>query len=679
MNTDRIYDYAVVGAGGSGMLLLLAFHQAGLLTGKRVIVFEPSQHKGNDRTWCFWATPDDEIVHALQSVIDASWQIVNTPAGNKKIDPYRYHHVRSEPFYAYVRQQLAVYEGIDWSEEAVQAIHEMPEGNELIAGHTYRATKVFDSRLNEAQRSFLQREDGVLWQSFAGYRIRLKERFANPQVMEMMDFSIHQKGQCQFMYVLPFSGEHLLVEMTRFGRQRLSMAEAAPELQSYIADNWGAYEIEEEETGCIPMSLELGKMALPPREGYVPVGTAAGAVKATTGYAFYTMFRHSRALAAAEQQAGESLPVIPRKSRFAFYDALLLHILNHHPAQGSGIFTRLLQRIPPPQVFRFLQEQSSAAEEISILASLPKYPFLRALAESVLSRLVALSGRTGILLVVALFLLIIQQVLPDYGMVISQVLLAVGLLFPGIPHGALDHVLTMPTRQLSWRMLPFVGGYLGIMAVVAAVWWLMPVVGLLLFLAYSAWHFGETDYREWRTYSPVAAILHGMGLLLFLLGTHWNELSPYLQMYGLQELSGSGYTAIFCTCSGAFGLLISGMELPATSRPGWIRLMCVLLVGAFLPILTAFALYFIGHHSFNGWQHIRQAHQFSHRQMLLKALPFSSMALLFFLLFGALFITNGEVADSVWPVFFIFLAAVSAPHIWYMHRFYRTTAIDGKA
>ncbi len=660
------------------MLLLLAFHEAGLLAGKRVIVFEPSRHKGNDRTWCFWARPDEDIIQSLHPVIDASWEMVNTPAGTKRIDPYRYYHVRSEPFYAYVRKQLAAYDGIHWCNEAVQDIHEIPGGNQLIADHTYQVSKVFDSRLNQEQQTLLQQEDGVLWQSFAGYRVRLRERHADAQVMEMMDFNIPQRGHCQFMYVLPFSGEHLLVEMTRFGRQRLTMEEAAPALQAYVSDKWGSYEVEEEETGCIPMSLELGEMVHQARAGYIPVGTSAGAVKATTGYAFYSMYQHSRALAAAEQQESEALLVIPRKPRFAFYDSLLLHILRHRPSQGSRIFTQLLKRIPPPQVFRFLQEQSSAAEEISILASLPKLPFLRSLAESVLSRLVALSGRTGLLLLIALFLLVIQSVFPDKAMVISQVLLAVGLLFPGIPHGALDHVLTMPTRRLSWRMLPFVGGYIGIMAVVAAVWWLMPVVGLLLFLAYSAWHFGETDYREWRTYSPLAAVSHGMGLLLFLLGTHWGDLTPYLGIYGLQELIGSTQLATFFTLSGTFGLLISGMELPAAARPGWIKLMIVLLIGAFLPILTAFALYFIGHHSLNGWQHIRQTHQFSHRQMLLKALPFSSMAVLFFLLFGALFITIGEVADSVWPVFFIFLAAVSAPHIWYMHRFYRTTATIGK-
>lgn len=63
----------------------------------------------------------------------------------------------------------------------------------------------------------------------------------------------------------------------------------------------------------------------------------------------------------------------------------------------------------------------------------------------------------------------------------------------GISHGAIDHLLVNPTIR-GKELLLFIGKYLGIMGTYLLVWVLFPLVGLLLFISMSAYHFGQSHY-----------------------------------------------------------------------------------------------------------------------------------------------------------------------------------------
>jgi lycopene beta-cyclase len=70
-----------------------------------------------------------------------------------------------------------------------------------------------------------------------------------------MDFSVEQKGNTRFMYVLPTSKTEALLEYTLFSKELLSKEEYETEIQKYI-ENLGIteYEIIEKEQGNIPMT-----------------------------------------------------------------------------------------------------------------------------------------------------------------------------------------------------------------------------------------------------------------------------------------------------------------------------------------------------------------------------------------------------------------------------------------
>jgi len=99
---------------------------------------------------------------------------------------------------------------------------------------------------------------------------------------------------------------------------------------------------------------------------------------------------------------------------------------------------------------------------------------------------------------------------------------------------------------------------------------------------------------------------------------------------------------------------------------------CMLIIGMQLPLLSAFGLYFIGQNSLNGWSHLKQGMQAGNKPLFVKALPFTLGAAL--LLGLVLCMSHAGMlprkSEQWLSVFFVFLACLSMPHVWAMHRFY---------
>jgi Brp/Blh family beta-carotene 15,15'-monooxygenase len=263
---------------------------------------------------------------------------------------------------------------------------------------------------------------------------------------------------------------------------------------------------------------------------------------------------------------------------------------------------------------------------------------------------------------------------PAWVQTISPWFLAVGLIFPGIPHGAVDHWVRLkevnPKSKRFWR---FTSGYLAVMALIFGLWWLSPALGLLNFIAYSAWHFGETDLRDWHQYHPLKSWAWGLGVLLTILFSHFTEFSGYLQAYQI-ELAYPKLWQWAGLTAGVLGMATSLFTVNRLAFKAMATTALVVALGAFLPLLLSFALYFIVGHSFRGWSHLQQHYQNNFWALVKLALPFSLAA------FGFLAISVGGLrwlsadAQSYWPWLFVFVAALSAPHVWVMHRFYQRQA-----
>ena len=384
MNHPKQYDAIIIGAGGAGLNLLLAMHTQGFLKENKVLVIEPSKNVSNNRTWCFWAKPEDTIVKAFNGILHHQWDFAKIEGHSKKFYPYRYYHLKGIDFYQFVYHCLGNNANVVWHPSAAEKV-ETKQQEALVTTSTqdtFAAPWVFDSRLNEQALSHTEQKNAIVWQSFFGYRIKTQTSKFDTQALSMMDFDVEQQNQCQFVYLLPFSNQEALVELTRFGAECLDSNKDEPLLREWILQRFGEFEIVENEVGRIPMSIQFN-----PDEAYhpttnrlIPIGTAAGAVKSTTGYAFLNMFYHAFDIVKALQNK-KPIPHPYHNIKFSFYDQLLLIILKEKPHWGKEIFRTLFKKVALNKILKFLNEDTNVAEDLGILTSLPKRYFLWALSK----------------------------------------------------------------------------------------------------------------------------------------------------------------------------------------------------------------------------------------------------------------------------------------------------------
>lgn len=384
--TKPHYAYTIVGAGASGLWLALAMAEEGLLVEHSLCIVEKEANKSNDRTWCFWAR--ESLVP--EEIISKSWSVMrkpHAPAQVTGLGPYQYHHIRSADFYNYMRDRLAAYPNITWIHEGITSVNEAGERVVVNAeGKQWTCNCAFISAVHgfqvngadvtSALQSFLGSDSSVeerlfLWQSFVGWRVKSREPIFDESAATMMRFDIPQGANTQFMYELPFSEHEALVEMTRFGEGKLEQAEAEIELRKYMESRSADYSIEEMEIASIPMSprYDMKRKHLARGTRIVFIGAAGGALKPTTGYAFKRMQQYAYHLAKA-LKANRALPTMQRHWRFRLYDRLLLQILQDQPSEGKPVFLRLFSTQQLQRVLKFLDEESSLREELSIFARL---------------------------------------------------------------------------------------------------------------------------------------------------------------------------------------------------------------------------------------------------------------------------------------------------------------------
>ena len=241
-------------------------------------------------------------------------------------------------------------------------------------------------------------------------------------------------------------------------------------------------------------------------------------------------------------------------------------------------------------------------------------------------------------------------------------ILLVGLLAIGIPHGALDHLYTVSDQlRIPWK---FIAIYLCLGLFILLLWWLFPAAALLVFLMYTAWHFGQADFEIWNLSSGLKSFFWGSMALAIILASHWTETTLILKEMGITipHIYGSEMESDYLWQI----LLIITLFLPKqVLQFSKKETFLMFIMGAWLPLLPAFGCYFIFQHSVHGWLHLRQKLSMSHQKMWFQALPFTIGALL---LFSAYLYF---VQEPNWGQVFIFLSALSFPHVYYMHKSYR--------
>lgn len=371
------YDYIILGAGASGLMLAYRMAQDAFFDDKSILILDKVKDKGNDRTWCYWENGEGEwdmmLTKTWPKIFFGSQSYSETIA----IDPYSYKMIRSENFYNTLWEVISNASNLSFIETAVENYTEDENGVTVITEHeNFYGSKVFNS-IHRPQYYNTQKKYPILQQHFLGWFVKTEQELFDDMVATFMDFTVPQDGNTRFMYVLPLDKKTALFEYTLFSQELLQLKEYENAIKDYLnAKGILNYEILEIEQGSIPMtSFKFSELNT---KHVLNIGTAGGWTKASTGYTFRNTTKKTSQLVSF-LKGEQDLSKFNRLSKFWYYDLLFLDVLDKHNDEGAALFASMFRKGDTSTIFKFLDEESSLIEDLRIIFSVPSKRFIQAL------------------------------------------------------------------------------------------------------------------------------------------------------------------------------------------------------------------------------------------------------------------------------------------------------------
>jgi lycopene beta-cyclase len=372
------YDIVFAGAGLSG--LSLAARLAALPDPPRMLLVDPRQDESSDRTWCHWQLREgifaDAITHRWHC-----WNVRdghNAARASSQDTPYV--RIPSDRFRQIALRNIAACPRAEILRgTSVASIEEAPDRSvvQLSDGRRIESSWVFDSRP-------LQNDNAPWRQIFRGLELQSPEANLDTSAVTLMDFQSAGPEGVRFFYVLPLDAHTALVEDTWLVPSHKTPAFSDDAIVSYASKTlWKTHwQIRHQEEGNLPMgfspSAHSASSAVE-KKRIIPWGTTAGAVRASSGYAFSRIQAASERMATAWQRTGRPDQAAVHGSRLLdWMDRVFLRAMTNQPERVPEYFVRLFQRVPPAALVRFLESEPSPADILQVMRALPTGSFLRA-------------------------------------------------------------------------------------------------------------------------------------------------------------------------------------------------------------------------------------------------------------------------------------------------------------
>lgn len=371
------YDYIFTGSGLSALMTVYKMILSQKFQTKSILLLDKNAKQTNDRTWCFWEQKEtlweNSISKKWNSVLFANADFKR----NLELHPFQYNKIQGLDFYNQLLELIVNQKNIDFVQEKVLAIEES-ESIVLVKteSQSYSCSQVFNSIYNPSLVTN-QSKYPLLQQHFVGWFIKTEKPIFNPEQATFMDFSVAQKGNTRFMYVLPTSETEALLEYTLFSKDLLSKEEYETKIENYIQKlGIQNYKIVEKEFGNIPMTCyPFWKHNT---QNVINIGTAGGWTKASTGFTFKNSDQKSTELVSFLETQTD-FRKFHKKTKFWWYDLLLLDILDQKNETGAAIFSALFQKGNAALILKFLDEKTSFWEDLQVIWKCPKGLFINAL------------------------------------------------------------------------------------------------------------------------------------------------------------------------------------------------------------------------------------------------------------------------------------------------------------
>jgi len=371
------YDYIITGSGASGLMLAYRMANDSFFDNSSILIIDKEKKNFDDRTWCFWENGEGEWDELLHKSWDKILFESNTYKNTIPLQSYAYKMLRSGVFYDKLWNFINTKNNIRFIEDTVVNIEGSEDGAIVeTLKSKYFTTKLLNS-IDLNKKYTLQKKYPVLLQHFCGWFIETDKISFDDSTATFMDFTVDQKRNTRFMYVLPISPNKALFEYTLFSKEVLTKEEYESELLKYLAfKSITEYTITEIEQGVIPMTSY--KFWEQNSKNILHIGTVGGWTKASTGYTFKNTSKKTIQLIAF-LKAENDFTNFRKKTRFWWYDLLLIDVLSSHNHLGSKLFSTLFKRNSLKNVFRFLDEETIFIEDLRIMLSMPPLRFIIAL------------------------------------------------------------------------------------------------------------------------------------------------------------------------------------------------------------------------------------------------------------------------------------------------------------
>ena len=262
----------------------------------------------------------------------------------------------------------------------------------------------------------------------------------------------------------------------------------------------------------------------------------------------------------------------------------------------------------------------------------------------------------------------------------------------GIPHGALDHIISFSKKTSSHspsKIRKFYLKYFLLISVTVMGWFLFPKVTLLLFILFSAWHFGQSQLFHIKVQKIIIRnlifLIWGSYLLVTIIFFNVEEcvnIFSSLDNLNIQEwILSPMIKYVWIILSILIVLSFFIMLALKRTRPGMVLyelivLLLITLIAIKGTAVLSFAIYFGLWHSFHSlileYKALKaNQKEFSLKKFILKLLPYTMTAITGLILFFLLHWYYINFETSPYLLFIILISVLTIPHLFVMEGFYK--------
>jgi lycopene beta-cyclase len=332
-----------------------------------------------EQRWCTWS----EIPESMSHLVRRSWNSWSLVTDDEELvkssDRIKYSEIYAPDFFSNLHE--------DWNGQSDRARLHLNEtviscepDSEGVTVKTnireWRAKFVFDARFRADARKPSASEG--LHQSFLGWHVEFPRAVFDPSKVVLMDFRLPSEQGLNFVYILPYSDTEALVESTCFTETSVPWNQHIENVQTYLTANFGDdYSISREESGSLPMSIRSRDEIV--NEGRLfKIGAGADGIRPSSGYAFHRIQRSTRAIAKMLCETGTVEDIAIAPERYRFLDAVFLDVIRGNLGEARNLFASMFRNVDTDSLAKFMLDSGSIADDLRVISSLPKSPFVTA-------------------------------------------------------------------------------------------------------------------------------------------------------------------------------------------------------------------------------------------------------------------------------------------------------------